>query len=42
MVNLKKIAITMIIGIISGFIGYFAGIPAGAMSVSMAGEAHII
>ena len=29
----------MVIGIISGFIGYFAGIPAGAMSVSMAGVA---
>lgn len=39
MVNFKKIAITMIIGTISGFIGYFAGIPAGAMSVSMAGVA---
>lgn len=39
MVDLKKIVITMVIGTISGFIGYFAGIPAGAMSVSMAGVA---
>ncbi|WP_130890577.1 AbrB family transcriptional regulator [Fusobacterium ulcerans] len=39
MIDLKKIVITMVIGIISGFIGYFAGIPAGAMSVSMAGVA---
>lgn len=38
-IDLKRIGITMTIGVISGFIGYFAGIPAGAMSISMAGTA---
>ena len=39
MEDLKKIIITMTIGVISGFAGYYVGIPAGAMSVSMAGVA---
>ena len=39
MEDLKKIIITMTIGVISGFAGYYVGIPAGAMSVSMAGGA---
>lgn len=37
--NFIKVVITMFIGTIAGLIGYFLKIPAGAMSVSMAGVA---
>lgn len=37
--NLKKVIITLVIGAITGILGFIVGIPAGAMSVSMAGVA---
>ena len=37
--NLKKVFITLFIGAVTGIFGYVVGIPAGAMSVSMAGVA---
>lgn len=37
--NLKKVVITLSIGGITGVLGFFMGIPAGAMSVSMTGVA---
>lgn len=37
--NLKKVILTLAIGTVTGIIGYFLGVPAGAMSISMTGVA---